>query len=288
MPAVAKLWHPTRNLPLKPTDVVPGSAQIVYWRCPKSATHVWKAPVYSVVRSWKDGSNGCRWCSGLSADEKNSLQSKFPAVAKLWHPTKNGKLRPCDVTAKSNKQVWWHCGKPKHEFEAKVCNMAAAFERGANGCKFCAGRAAAPDNCLKRTFPAVAKMWHPTKNGDLTPSDVTQGAGDMVFWQCDRGHDWEAKVSCMVQSFRLGSAAKGCPFCYGKKASLENNLWDKYPEAGALWDSARNAPTRPWEVTPKSNKVFYWRCAEKHSWQARVGNVVNSLCAGHVACPKCK
>ncbi len=93
-PPLVKLWHPTRNLPLKPTDVLPGSAQVVCWRCPKSATHVWKAPVYSVVRSWKDGSNGCRWCSGLSADEKNSLQSKFPAVAKLWHPTKNGKLLP--------------------------------------------------------------------------------------------------------------------------------------------------------------------------------------------------
>lgn len=110
---MTKLWHPTRNLPLKPVDIVPGSTALVWWRCPKSATHVWKAHVYSVVRSWKDGSNGCRWCSGLSVDEKNSLQSNFPAVAKLWHPPKNGKLLPSEVTAKSNKRVWWHCGKPK-------------------------------------------------------------------------------------------------------------------------------------------------------------------------------
>lgn len=173
LPPLAKLWHPTRNLPVRPTDIVPGSTFHAWWRCPKSATHVWKAHVYSVVRSWKDGNNGCRWCKGLSADEKNSLQSKCPTAAKLWHPTKNGKLLPSQVTWKSNKKVWWHCGKPKHEFQAVVANMVTAVARG-NGCKFCSGHCAAPDNCLKRVCPSVAKMWHPTKNGKVTASDVTR------------------------------------------------------------------------------------------------------------------
>lgn len=287
-PAVAKLWHPTRNLPLQPTDVVPGSTQVVYWRCPKLATHVWQAHVYSVVRSWKAGSNGCRWCSGLSADEKNSLASKCPAVAKLWHPTRNGNLLPSEVTFKSNKRVWWHCGKPEHEFDATVANMVAAFEDGANGCKFCAGRAAAPDNCLKRTFPAVAEMWHPTKNGQLSPADVTQGSYKMVIWLCDQGHDWAAKVSCMVQSFRLGSAAKGCPFCDGKRATLENNLQSKYPQAATLWDETGNAPVKPSEVLPRSKKVYYWRCQEKHSWRASVNTIVIAVMAGRVPCLKCR
>jgi hypothetical protein len=216
-PAVAKLWHPTRNLPVLPTDIVPGATLMAYWRCPKSATHVWQAKVYSVVRSWKDGSNGCRWCAGLSADEKNSLASKFPSVAKLWHPTKNGDLRPKDVTALSNKKVWWHCGKPKHEFEAMVCNMVAGASRTTKGCKFCNGSAAAPDNCLKKNFPSVAKLWHPSKNGVVTPADVTPGSSVVVIWLCERGHHWPAKVSMMVQAFRHGTATKGCPYCYGKK-----------------------------------------------------------------------
>lgn len=288
-PAVAKLWHPSRNKPVKPSDILPGSSYVAHWRCPKSATHVWEAPVHSVVRSWKGGSNGCRWCSGLSADERNSLQSKFPEVAKWWHPTKNGKLLPSDVTAKSNKRVWWHCGKPQHEFEAEICNITLAFERGANGCKFCSGRAVAPDNCLKRTFPAVAKMWHPTKNGSLSPSDVTQGSSHMAVWICENNHEWSAKVSCMVQSYRLDSATKGCPFCNGKKACSENNLLRAYPEVRKIWDSKRNENIEPEQLTPKSNKKFFWICPrERHSWQARVTNITRALDQGRIPCPLCR
>jgi len=33
-----------------------------------------------------------------------------PKLAKEWHPTKNGSLKPDDVTAYSNKRVWWKSG----------------------------------------------------------------------------------------------------------------------------------------------------------------------------------
>jgi|TARA_B110000091_G_C13644288_1_gene402586 hypothetical protein len=32
-----------------------------------------------------------------------------------------------------------------------------------------------PKKSLAETHPEVAKQWHPTKNGDLTPNDVTSG-----------------------------------------------------------------------------------------------------------------
>ncbi len=287
-PSLGKLWHPSRNLPLRPTDVVPGSTKMVWWRCPKSATHVWKAPVYSVVRSWKDGSNGCRWCSGLSADEKNSLQSKFPAVAKLWHPTKNGSLLPSQVTATSNKKVWWHCGKPKHEFQAYIYNMVASFKKGLSGCRCCSGSIAAPDNCLKRKYPEVAKMWH-SDNGTLTPNDVTPGSPETVIWFCSHGHKWKAKISAMVQSFRLGSAHKGCPYCGGKKPTKENNLWEKYPDAAKFWDPEKNLPLKPWDVLPKSNKKYFWRCLEKkHSWTGTASNLVAIILKGRNPCQECR
>lgn len=215
-PSLAKLWHPTRNLSLTPHDVFPRSSKKMYWRCSRAGNHVWQAPVYRVVTSWKAGTNGCPWCSGLSVDDKNSLQSKFPLVAKLWHPTKNGQLTPASVTAKSNKKVWWHCGKPAHEFEAQVANMAASFEGGTNGCKFCRGNAVAPDNCLQSVCPEAAKLWHPTKNGMLTPRDVTRGSSKIVTWLCPKGHSWEAKVLSIVQSIDRKSAIMGCPQCMGK------------------------------------------------------------------------
>ena len=51
----------------------------------------------------------------------NNLLVKHPELAKQWHPTKNGKLKPYDVTPGSGKKVWWICEKG-HEWEAVIAN----------------------------------------------------------------------------------------------------------------------------------------------------------------------
>ena len=37
----------------------------------------------------------------------NDLATTNPELAAQWHPTKNGNLRPTQVTANSNRKVWW-------------------------------------------------------------------------------------------------------------------------------------------------------------------------------------
>ena len=37
---------------------------------------------------------------------------------------------------------------------------------------------------LSVTHPEIATQWHPTENGDLTPSDVKAGSGKKVWWKC--------------------------------------------------------------------------------------------------------
>ena len=37
----------------------------------------------------------------------SSLLQINPTLAIEWHPTKNGSLRPADLTTGSNKMVWW-------------------------------------------------------------------------------------------------------------------------------------------------------------------------------------
>ena len=32
-------------------------------------------------------------------------------------------------------------------------------------------------------YPHLVKEWHPTKNGDLTPKDVTYGSNKKVWWR---------------------------------------------------------------------------------------------------------
>jgi len=40
----------------------------------------------------------------------------------------------------------------------------------------------------------LATEWHHFNNGDLKPQDVTLGSLKMVWWQCKRGHEWEARI----------------------------------------------------------------------------------------------
>ncbi len=51
-------------------------------------------------------------------------------------------------------------------------------------------------------YPELAKQWHPTKNKDLTPYDVTPGSHKKVWWQDYRGYEWEAIIRSRVISAR--------------------------------------------------------------------------------------
>ena len=60
----------------------------------------------------------------------NDLATMNPELAVQWHPTKNGKLTPQDVTSGSTKNVWWllpydNSETGKHfdfEWQAKVAD----------------------------------------------------------------------------------------------------------------------------------------------------------------------
>ena len=48
--------------------------------------------------------------------------------------------------------------------------------------------------------PEMAKQWHPTKNGKLTPFDVSPRSSKMIWWKCEKGDDIIQKVSNLKNS----------------------------------------------------------------------------------------
>ena len=46
-PDLAAQWHPTKNDPLTPEDLTPGSGKKVWWKCPEDTDHDWEAGVNS-------------------------------------------------------------------------------------------------------------------------------------------------------------------------------------------------------------------------------------------------
>lgn len=144
---------------------------------------------------------------------KQSLSELFPFLAKEWHPIKNGELIPHDVTPGSGKKAWWLCDKG-HEWQEFVYHRT----RGC-GCPYCSGHRATEDNCLQTINPNLAKEWHPTKNGKLTPRDVTSGSGKKVWWMCSRGHEWQAVISSRTKG-NVGLV----PFYYCEGCSVWYNV----------------------------------------------------------------
>jgi len=131
-----------------------------------------------------------------------------PSIAAEWHPTKNHKLLPQNVTFGSVKKIWWLCNKG-HEWQDTVNHRT-----GGRGCPYCSGRRASNDQCLRTMNPTVASQWHPVKNGDLTTRDVTTGSQKKVWWICSRGHEWEASI---VNRHK----GRSCPFCFSQTSQLE-------------------------------------------------------------------
>lgn len=101
----------------------------------------------------------------------NDLASVRPDLAKQWHLTKNGNLRPTEVAVNSRKKVWWifPYDDPKtgkhfdFEWQARVYDRNKGY-----GCPYLNGQAVWEGfNDLATMNPDIAAQWHPTKNGDL-------------------------------------------------------------------------------------------------------------------------
>ena len=121
-------------------------------------------------------------------------------------------------------------------------------------------------NDLKTVFPNVAIEWHPTKNGELLPSNVTYGSGKKVWWKCTQGHSWQASVCNRIKG-------AGCPYCSGRYPVVgENDLLTLDSSLANEWNYERNKDTTPSSVSSKSSKKIWWKCVSGHEWQATVAD----------------
>ena len=126
---LVKEFSSTRNGDLQPDDFTYGSGKKVWWVCSKG--HEWDA----IIGSRTTGGQGCPYCSGKRPSKDNNLKVKYPKIAKEFHPSKNGDLKPDDFTYGSGKKVWWVCSKG-HEWDARIVSRTT----GGQGCPYCLGK----------------------------------------------------------------------------------------------------------------------------------------------------
>jgi len=194
---------------------------------------------------------------------------------KLWCKLNNKSFELLSDTYKNNiKKLKWKCLKDncKEEFEA---DWNSIFDGG--GCPYCHGLQVGLSNNLANIFPDIANQWHPTKNGNLTPYDVTYSSNKYVWWQCDKGHEWYISINTRVKN--------NCPYCSGFYPTKENNLLINNPELCEEWDYNKNNK-RPEDYTPRSSQYAMWKCKEcGHEWRAKISDRNGKIKSG---CPECK
>jgi hypothetical protein len=268
-PELSAQWHPTKNGPLTPQDVMAGSGKKVWWTC--SLSHEWEAAIYN-----RSNGRGCPVCAGrLIQIGFNDLAEVNPELASQWHPTKNVPLTPQHVTVSSNKMAWWRCPL-LHEWQALITSRSKGY-----GCPTCAGRIVQIGiTDLATVNPALAAQWHPTKNKPMTPHEVTAVSGKSVWWICALLHEWEAKISNR-------SNGNGCPKCSGRVPVVgSTDLATVNPKLSSQWHSTANGALTPQDVTPGSDRKVWWNCALLHEWEAQIIDRTNGngcpICSGRL------
>lgn len=212
-PDVASQWDYDKNAPLRPEDVTPFSHTEVWWKC--DYKHSWPARIGNRVAL----DRGCPYCSGrLPIKGVNDLETLHPQLASEWNYEKNRGKSPSDYKPQSNKEVWWTCER-KHDYPAVI---AARVMRD-QGCPICCNRQVLVGfNDLATVRPEIAAQWDYEKNKNLTPYDVTAGSTKDVWWVCEVGHSWPAKV------YSRCSQNTGCSVCNSTRQR-------SFPEASIIF-----------------------------------------------------
>lgn len=190
--------------------------------------------------------------------------SGYPHLVAEWHPTRNGRLRPDEISYGSARRVWWKCAKgPDHEWRASP----NARTSNRTGCPFCANVAVSVTNSLRAIAPDIAAEWDTEKNGK-GPDGIVAFSARPAWWRCpvSADHVWMTSPNQRV------SRGTACPFCAGRRVSPTNSLATVAPDIAREWHPTRNRALKATDVVAGSQKRVWWRCPKGHAWIASIAN----------------
>ena len=125
------------------------------------------------------------------------------------------------------------------------------------------------DHCVAVGKEDVLAQWHPTRNGELTPKDISSGSTVKVWWRCPQGHEWQSPVYTRTGPTRND----GCPVCAGKIVLPGfNDLASHAPDIANQWHPTQNGELKPDCISPYSNRKVWWVCGLGHEFQSTVAH----------------
>lgn len=237
-----------RNGGLTASDIT-STVQIPYWwTCASGHSHR-ASPNDKVI-----GEAGCTIHNNrITVLGINSLIDTHPELAAQCTETWDGPRSPARNSAGSRTLARWKCAEG-HIFPARYSELTS----GKVSCHQCKKkkkkrkRQVRYEDSLAARYPEQAKLWHPTRNGPLTPADVTPGVRTVVWWLCSEGHDNQGRVDKRAQG-------QVCGTCTGRKLNPGvNDLATREPVLSLEYHQDKN-PLRANEIFASNHKL-HWEC----------------------------
>lgn len=251
-PEVKKYWNFEKNH-LVFEEITCSSPIVAEWICKNN--HQYQMKIVNKLRSIES----CPYCSNQKIlIGFNDLATTNPDLAKEIDIEKS-LYSATEVSAGSNKKLWWKCKNELHSYEASVVN------RKNNNCSYCSGQKTLSGfNDLTTTHPELVKEWNYNKN-KITPEEVSKGSYENIWWICNLGHSYQTKIN-----YRTGSGS-GCSYCANKKVLTGfNDLATTHPSLLDFWDYNKNT-INPKTIAPSTKTKVWWRGKQcGHSFMAYI------------------
>ena len=161
----------------------------------------------------RGGKQGCPYCAGQRVLEGfNDFAFKCSKELAFWDFTKNHIL-PSQITAKSNRNVWWLCSEGHSKF---MSPKSWLYGR----CRICSGRELLIGfNDVFSVAPELKAEWVVDKN---LVDPLTLRFNERYYkalWQCVKcDHSWYAIIRSRVRG-------SGCPHCAIAMSRLEDRVF---------------------------------------------------------------
>ena len=317
-PVLSGEWDRTLNLGRTPKDVRPGSSLAVWWRC--AAGHSWRA---KVSRRALGSKSGCPHCANLARRKAPSSTARAVttrrAFGQLPTVTPSPALTLSRLTGARRTSLFDQYGVVSEMRLASLLGIDVYRLRKHLDQKDVTPDRVTDDHrwyrwrdlaaALKGTaskdndpqpwretlrgirlskrwvagYPRLVAEWHPDKNGDLFPFQVTYGSGKAIWWKCPNGpdHEWRARPGTRTNPNGVGT---NCPFCASHRASVTNSVATLRPDLARQWDRDETK-FGPEDVTLGSRVRVTWRCeaGPDHHWDA----ALNRRVYADQGCPYC-
>ena len=203
MPEIVNMWDKEKNGNLTPDMFTKGSEKFIWLIC----TECGKSYCSKVKDVYKKNTTKCTQCSYYRLKKgKNDFKTLYPELAEEYDYEKNS-IKFEDLNLGERKHsFFWKCSKCGYQWKASIESRIRS-----KYCPKCASSVGAKtrslnlikkEGSLATNYPELAKEWHPTKNGDLKPEEMTCKNKKIVWWKCSIcGNEWENSVALRTQGF---------------------------------------------------------------------------------------